>query len=72
MAILLYLYFSIKYPAPTLQLLKIQKPAALFCELSWPGGRTAQKAFFISLFWTPSIAAIIEPTASVVASLLPG
>jgi len=25
-----------------------------------------------SLFWTPSIAEIIEPTASIVASLLPG
>ena len=32
----------------------------------------AQKAFLKSLFWTPSIAVIIEPTASLVASLLPG
>ena len=50
----------------------MQKPAALFCELWCPGGRTPQNAFLNSLFSTPSIAVIIDPTASKVASLLPG
>ena len=50
----------------------MQKPAALFCELWCPGGRTLQNAFLNSFFSTPSIAEIIDPTASKVASLLPG
>ena len=44
-----------------------------FSFSAWcPGGLTQQKAFLNSLFSTPSIAVIIEPTASFVASLLPG
>ena len=50
----------------------MQKPIALFFSAWWPGGLTAQKAFLNSLFWTPSIAEIIEPTASKIAFLLPG
>ena len=50
----------------------MQKPIALFFSAWWPGGLTAQNALWNSLFWTPSIAAIIDPTASIVASLLPG
>ena len=50
----------------------MQKPIALFFSAWCPGGLTAQKAFLKSLFSTPSIAVIIEPTASDVASLLPG
>ena len=71
-AIFLYLYLFNKYLAPIAILFKIQKPAALFWLQWWPGGRTLAKAFLNSLFWTPSIAAIIEPAASNVASLLPG
>ena len=71
-AIFLYLYLFNKYFAPIATLFKMQKPAALFWLQWWPGGRTLAKAFLNSLFWTPSIAAIIEPAASNVASLLPG
>ena len=52
--------------------MRIQKPAALFCDEWCPGGRTQQKAFLNSLFSTLSIAVIIEPAASNVAFLLPG
>ena len=71
-ATFLYLYLVNKYFAPIPTLLRIQNPAALFCELWCPGGRILQNAFLNSLFCTPSIAAIIEPAASKVASLLPG
>ena len=71
-ATFLYLYLFNKYFAPIPTLFKIQKPADLFLELWCPGGRILQNAFLNSLFWTPSIAVIIEPAASKVASLLPG
>ena len=53
-------------------LLYTQNPIA-FCFSAWcPGGLTAQKALLKSFFITPSIAVKIEPTASLVAALLPG
>ena len=45
---------------------------ALFFSAWCPGGRVTQWAALNSLFSIPSIAVIIEPTASKVASLLPG
>ena len=53
-------------------LLKIQKPIALFFSQWCPGGLTAQNTLLNFLLSTPSIALIIEPTASYVALLLPG
>ena len=50
----------------------MQNPIAFSFSAWCPGGLTQQKAFLNSLFSTPSIAVIIEPTASFVASLLPG
>ena len=50
----------------------MQNPIA-FCFSAWcPGGLTAQNALLNFIFSTPSIAEIIDPTASFVASLLPG
>ena len=68
----MYLYLLSRYFAPIATLFKIQNPAALFLLQWWPGGRTLQNAFLNSLFCTPSIAAIIDPAASIVALLLPG
>jgi hypothetical protein len=50
----------------------MQKPIAFSLSAWCPGGLTAQNALLKSLFSTPLIAVIIDPTASKLAYLLPG